>query len=87
MSKKDFNKTHPELEDGEVFWGNVIDGPRDLRRPYEVVQAEVHFRELPFKAKRMGQTAYMTDGTPIRSPMRAFPVFVQESEIKGQEGG
>jgi hypothetical protein len=51
MKKNDFNKTHPELEEGEVFIMNVYNDCEHC---------------LMSKTKRIGKTAYWEDGTKER---------------------
>lgn len=62
---------HPELQDGEVFYCNVV-----FKKNYD---------EMNFRTKRIGKIAYSEPGRKIRPLAEGggpFPVFVQESELK-----
>lgn len=62
---KNFNQSHPELRQGEIFLMNVF--------PHE-------FNTMPLTTKRLGETCYFVDGQPNdKTSMR--PLFVQISEV------
>jgi hypothetical protein len=69
MIRYNHNRTHPELRPGEIFLSNVgADG----------------FTKFRWSTKRLGETAYRTDGNRIGG---ARPVFVKRSELEGTPGG
>ena len=57
---------HPEMLESEIFIGNYI--PED-------------FEGIGLKTKRKGETAYNEDDQPFDLG-KAFPVFVQRSELE-----
>ena len=76
-----FNKSHPELKEGEVFIGNISLGYHphldivdpdwsDYRTDWEVIG---------WKTKRRGNVAYDIYGKPING---MCPVFAQKSELE-----
>ena len=62
-----FNNTHPELKDGEMFLGNVT---------------KSFYHKIGWETKRMGTTPYTTNGEVLLqiSPRILYPVFVQKKE-------
>ena len=73
----DFNQTHPELREGEIFLCNVggnFDVFRDRFMPIHEV-----FDSIGWKSKRIGSVAYTRDGKPIKN-MR--PIFVERVELE-----
>lgn len=69
--KEDFNKTHPELQEGEVFLTNA---------------APIDWDKIVYESKRKGDIAYMINGTPLKegNPVSwHFPVFVKRDELAG----
>ncbi len=65
-----FNKNHPELKTGEVFVMNHNPGGNDM----------IHFDNLPYKTKRLGNNAYADDGEllPGLKPIFASGVEVED---------
>jgi len=64
-----FNDTHPELKDDEVWLKNATQN---------------RFELMEWKTKRAGTTAYYSDGSIIHSPGH-FPVFVKKTEYQERE--
>lgn len=62
-----FNDKHPELEDGEMFLTNERMETCDW---------------IHFKSKRMGITAYTTNGKVVEKTNKMFPVFIQKKEFE-----
>jgi hypothetical protein len=63
----DFNKTHPECGNDEVFITNA--------------DSEI-WPKIGWQTKRRGSVAYSPDGKPLgRSWRGSFPVFVKKDEI------
>ena len=90
-----FNRTHPEIKRGEIFYANVRKGKtycemRMVERGPETgtfypkfkrvkTNSWDDFNELPFKTKRFGEKAYKSDGKLVRG---ARPVFVKRKELE-----
>jgi hypothetical protein len=75
---KNFNDTHPELQEGEVFLMNLLnfkEGDSD----FMLREDEETYRNLPYRSKRVGTNAYTTKGEPMPD---SIPVFVLKSELK-----
>ncbi len=51
VEHNDFNKTHPELLDGEVFWLNTIG---------------TQFADIEWKTKREGKQSYAVNGLALK---------------------
>lgn len=72
--KKDFNKTHPELREGEVFIANIFPDRKsigdDNRTDVECIG---------WKSKRVGKKAYDINGQHMEDTL---PVFAQRSELQ-----
>lgn len=64
---------HPEQLEDEVFYGNVDNGEDGFEDP----RPGFLFKDLVFKTKRLGKTAYDTTGKPI---FGSSPVFVKKEE-------
>ena len=68
---KDFNKTQPELREGEILLTN---------------DTEEEFRKIPRRTKRIGKIAYDIDGKQIERGVSIlpaiYPVFVQRKELE-----
>ena len=62
----DFNRTHPELRDGEIFLTNVY-----------LYGAAVDYNDIGWDTKRFGKCAYTIFG---ERAVGCIPVFVQKSE-------
>jgi hypothetical protein len=58
---------HPELEDGEVWIGNIL-------------RSDFHL--IGWTTKRLGKIAYLTNGKPIPKSQGFGPVFVTSEEIE-----
>jgi hypothetical protein len=58
---------HPELVDGEVWIGNMF---------------KSDYRQVGWATKRLGQTAYLTNGKPIPKSQGFRPVFASLKEIE-----
>jgi|GEM_PF-6116036 len=92
LSKRHKNPTtykkfvHPELLPGEMWLMNIWVGEETFRAlaPAEKTEEEEQsdskatFEGLPYKLKRLGNTAYTTAGFPLTTEMR--PVFVDITE-------
>ena len=65
-----FNDKHPELEDGEIFIGNVSE--------------QFYHHNIGWKTKRMGNVTYTVDGKIIKSVYSMVPVFIQKKEKEGK---
>lgn len=59
--------THPEATATEVLIGNMW---------------RSDFPKVGWKTKRLGKTAYLTNGKPIPKSQAFAPVFVQRAEIE-----
>ncbi|MFZ5364681.1 MAG: hypothetical protein ACOZBH_00580 [Patescibacteria group bacterium] len=57
---------HPEQRAGEAFLGNTVEGL---------------FSQIRWKTKRLGSTAYGTNGQMIPAGEQISPVFVQRQEL------
>jgi|GEM_PF-3678683 len=66
VKKEDFNRHHPELQEGEIFLGNFYQG-------------DASFDHIKWKTKRAGSEAYTKDGESL---LDYSPVFVQRSEVE-----
>jgi len=74
-NKLDFNISHPELKEGEVFLINAT---------------EEKFLEIEeWKTKRKGAVAYDVYGHVIETyvPGGVYPVFIQRSELERKSAG
>jgi len=94
----DFNRNHPELRRGEIFFQNIRKGETTLhmgmvmRGPEKGILYDIFkhkntgkwddFKEIHFKTKRMGQKAYNSEGKIIPC---FKPVFVKLKELKDQQ--
>jgi hypothetical protein len=83
MADKVARPPHPELQEGEVFQGNVYNGDsgdeKIPRWPQEKERdSEGGFDSIGWKTKRQGNIAYNRDGQILPTHR---PVFVQRSEI------
>ena len=67
-----FNNTHPELKDGEMFIGNVT--------------KSFYNHNIGWQTKRMGITAYTPDGEVIfnRLSTTLYPTFIQKKEYNNR---
>lgn len=70
---EDFNEHHPELQDGEIFVTNCLDGFDGE----ETETAEQVFNNLAWRTKRRGMVAYGRDGKRLSG---GFPAFAKRSE-------
>ena len=61
-----FNETHPELLDGEMFLTNIYK-----------YNNELHYYSIGYNTKRKGNIAYTTDGEISK---HSFPVFIDKKE-------
>lgn len=77
--KETFNKTHPELRDGEMFFHNI--DRRVLGSWTSNLLAYIAFIKMQqkYKTLRTGQRAYNITGQPLTE---LVPLFVQKSEIE-----
>ena len=64
----DFNTTHPELRDGEMWLTNIYTAPKSMR-----------FDSIGWESKRKGTTAYNIYGEVLSYML---PVFVNKKEWK-----
>lgn len=69
MAASDFNRNHPELQEGEVFITNA--GANDTS-----------WHQMIWKTKRMGNVAYSKHGEQMPS---LRPIFVQISELEAKD--
>jgi hypothetical protein len=70
---KNFNDTHPEMHDGEVWRTNVtLD---------QVENDQEAWSAVCFKSKRLGDHAYDKDGNVLPGQR---PVFVQKDEANAE---
>ena len=70
MAAEDFNDKHPELQPGEVWLTNSLEGFADVGMPDS--------SGIGFKTKRLGNIAYTKSGEVAKG---YSPVFVQKSEL------
>lgn len=63
---KNFNKTHPELREGEIFLANC---------------SESDFRIMTWQTKRCGRIAYDFHGNKI-TYLGVYPVFIKLEELE-----
>lgn len=75
--RPDFNKTHPELRGGEMFFHN-IDGNALGGSNFSARRALLEMHQK-YSTLRVGQRAYSRTGKPLRE---LVPLFVQRSEIE-----
>jgi hypothetical protein len=73
---KDYNIAHPELKSGEIFLTNIYTG--DMPNI-----DDVPFHEFGFLTKRLGMSAYCTNG--YRLPNHQ-PIFVKKWEYYSRIG-
>lgn len=66
----EFNRNHPELQDGEVFLGN---GNPPLDKSV-----------YPYPSARLGRTSYNADGTPVHPDKGWRPVFAQLADLEAE---
>lgn len=70
-TEEDFNKTHPELQEGEMFFANIrldeMNGGGWKRLVHD------------YKTLRVGEHAYNIHGEPL---VQHAPLFVQRDELR-----
>jgi hypothetical protein len=76
---QDFNYTHPELRQGEVFLGNFDDpAEKDI---FLEEEDNTTVYDIGWKTKRIGIKAYSIEGVILE---HSVPVFVQATELQAE---
>lgn len=70
LPEENFNKTHPELQEGEMFFANI----RTSDMNGDGWKKIVHY----YKTLRVGDRAYNIHGEPL---IECRPLFVQRDEL------
>jgi hypothetical protein len=79
-----FNDTHPELKEGEMFVANISQNSEIIGGMYWATDPLIdntlnnNFEKINWETKRLGNIGY----SPSGKPNGLFPVFIQKTEFE-----